>query len=368
MRFFRIARWLLPTLLLSLIPASSHAQLLISVNFAPPELPVYEQPMCPEPNLMWVPGYWAYSQNDGDYYWVPGTWVAAPYEGALWTPDYWDWYGGHYRFHRGYWGRHVGYYGGVDYGYGYGGIGFSGGEWRGNEFAYNTAVTHVNENVIHTTYNDRTIVEQNTIANNNHVSYNGGPGGIQHKASASELVAAHDKHTAPTSVQTQHMAAARSNKTSFAKANGGHPKTTVVAKPLTAQQHAAPKAETRTTPKAEARTAPKAEGRTAPKAEARTAPKAETRTAPKAEGRTAPKAEGRTAPKAEARTAPKAETRTAPKAETRTAPKAETRTAPKAETRTAPKAEARTAPRAESHAAPRQQQAAPQEESKPKGR
>jgi hypothetical protein len=27
-----------------------------------------------------------------------------------------------YRFHRGYWGRHVGYYGGVNYGYGYGGI------------------------------------------------------------------------------------------------------------------------------------------------------------------------------------------------------------------------------------------------------
>jgi hypothetical protein len=66
-------------------------------------------------------------------------------------------------------GPHVGYYGGVDYGFGYGGIGYSGGEWRGNEFAYNTAITHVNESVIHTTYNDRTIVEQNTIANKNHV-------------------------------------------------------------------------------------------------------------------------------------------------------------------------------------------------------
>src|ERR1039458_4060037 len=178
MRLFRSARWLLQALLISVIPASSHAQIAISVGFAPPELPVYEQPFCPQPNLMWVPGYWAW--GDGDYYWVPGAWVPAPYEGALWTPYYWDWYRGRYRFHRGYWGRHVGYYGGVDYGFGHGGIGFKGGEWRGNEFAYNTAVMRVNESAIHTTYNDPASVQRDTIASNNRVSYNGGPGGIQH--------------------------------------------------------------------------------------------------------------------------------------------------------------------------------------------
>jgi hypothetical protein len=129
MRPFRSARWLLLALLLSVIPASSHAQIVISVGFAPPELPVYVQPMCPEPNLMWMPGYWAYSTDDGDYYWVPGAWVPAPYEGALWTPPYWGWNNGQYGFYDGYWGPHVGYYGGVDYGFGYGGIGFSGGEW-----------------------------------------------------------------------------------------------------------------------------------------------------------------------------------------------------------------------------------------------
>jgi len=90
MQLFRSARWLLLALLVSVIPASSHAQfsLSISVGFAPPELPVYEQPVCPEPNLMWMPGYWAYSNDDGDYYWVPGAWVPAPYQGALWTPPY----------------------------------------------------------------------------------------------------------------------------------------------------------------------------------------------------------------------------------------------------------------------------------------
>lgn len=232
MRIFRYARWLMLTLLFSLIPATLHAQVVISVDFAPPEMPSYEQPYCPEPNMMWMPGYWAYDQDQGDYYWVPGSWVEAPRRGLLWTPPYWGWYGGHYRFHRGYWGRHVGYYGGVNYGYGYEGIGYSGGEWQGNDFRYNTAITRVNETVIHNTYSDRTIVERNTVANNNRVAYSGGPHGIQHTASAQERVADHEQHAAPTSVQTQHIAAARTDKTSFAKANGGHPQNVAVAKPL----------------------------------------------------------------------------------------------------------------------------------------
>jgi len=52
MRVFRSARWLLLTLFLSLLSVSSHSQIVISVGFAPPELPVYVQPVCPEPNLM----------------------------------------------------------------------------------------------------------------------------------------------------------------------------------------------------------------------------------------------------------------------------------------------------------------------------
>jgi hypothetical protein len=70
MRLFRSARWLLLALPISAIPAFAHAQIIISVRFAPLALPVYEQPICPEPNLMWIPGYWAYA--DEDYCWVPG--------------------------------------------------------------------------------------------------------------------------------------------------------------------------------------------------------------------------------------------------------------------------------------------------------
>ena len=49
----------------------------ISVNFGPPPLPVYEQPICPGDGYLWTPGYWAYDDEDG-YYWVPGTWVEPP--------------------------------------------------------------------------------------------------------------------------------------------------------------------------------------------------------------------------------------------------------------------------------------------------
>ena len=101
----------------------------------PPPLPDYEQPQAPGDDYLWTPGYWAWGQ--GGYYWVPGVWVEAPYEGALWTPGYWGYYHHRYGFHRGYWGPHIGYYGGVDYGFGYVGIGYQGGYWGGGHFNYN---------------------------------------------------------------------------------------------------------------------------------------------------------------------------------------------------------------------------------------
>jgi hypothetical protein len=70
MKLLHSARLFLLALLVSVIPASAHAGIFISVGFAPPVLPIYVQPVCPQPNLMWMPGYWAYGP-DG-YYWVPG--------------------------------------------------------------------------------------------------------------------------------------------------------------------------------------------------------------------------------------------------------------------------------------------------------
>src|SRR5439155_15775648 len=101
------------------------------------------QPECPAPGYLWTPGYWAYGPEG--YYWVPGTWVEPPTVGVLWTPGYWGWRNGFYVWHGGYWGPHVGFYGGINYGYGYSGVGFEGGEWRGREFVYNACSPRTNE-------------------------------------------------------------------------------------------------------------------------------------------------------------------------------------------------------------------------------
>src|SRR3977135_469723 len=94
--------------------ATSFAQVEFSVGWAPPPLPVYEQPACP-----------------GD--------------GYIWTPGWWGWRGGSYAFNQGYWGPHVGFYGGVNYGYGYTGNGYWGGRWSGNNFQTHHAATRRDE-------------------------------------------------------------------------------------------------------------------------------------------------------------------------------------------------------------------------------
>jgi len=193
-------------------------------------LPVYDQPPCPEDGLMWTPGYWAYGP-DG-YYWVPGAWVPAPYEGALWTPGYWGWSGGLFVFHEGYWGRHVGYYGGVNYGFGYGGIGFAGGEWRGARFAYNIAVMHVDNRYVHTTFMDRGRVDRSFVARDSHVAFSGGPGGIRHDPAPEERFAEREQHVGATSFQHSHETAAMSDRSFYARNNGGHPATLAVQRPM----------------------------------------------------------------------------------------------------------------------------------------
>ena len=221
MRFLKSLRWLLlSAALLPFFSASARAGVFISVGFAPPVMPVYVQPPCPQPGWMWVPGYWAY--GDDGYYWVPGTWVPAPYEGALWTPGFWGWNAGLYMWHPGYWARHVGYYGGINYGFGYYGIGFVGGEWRGREFAYNTAVMRVNTTVIRNTYINRTVIERNTVVNNR-VAFNGGPGGIRHIPTEQERMAEHEQHMGRTAIQTQHVNAAMHDHAAYYNVNHGRP-------------------------------------------------------------------------------------------------------------------------------------------------
>ncbi len=206
------------------MPSTTSAQIGVSITVAPPALPVYVQPVCPEAGYMWTPGYWAWGP-DG-YFWVPGTWVAAPAVGLLWTPGYWGWGGGAFLWHAGYWGPHVGFYGGVNYGFGYGGVGFAGGEWRNGGFFYNRAVSNVNVAVIHNTFNTR-------VVNNNvsHVSFNGGNGGLTARPTAQEEAWGREQHTPPTSFQTQQEHAASTNHELLASVNHGRPAVAATAKP-----------------------------------------------------------------------------------------------------------------------------------------
>jgi WXXGXW repeat (2 copies) len=192
----------------------------VSIHIAPPVLPVYEQPALPAPGYMWTPGYWAY--GDAGYYWVPGVWVQPPTAGLLWTPGYWGYEGGVYGWHAGYWGPHIGFYGGVNYGFGYGGVGFVGGEWRGGVFAYNSAVANFGTVHVTNVYENRVIVEQNTIVNVDHVSFNGGVG-IQAHATAFEMQAASEHHFEATAEQVQHMSFAAQDRAQLASVNGGRP-------------------------------------------------------------------------------------------------------------------------------------------------
>jgi hypothetical protein len=189
---------------------------------------VYEQPICPGDGYLWTPGYWAWDPNYGDYYWVPGTWVLAPQVGYLWTPGWWGWGGSGYFFHEGYWGPQVGFYGGISYGFGYFGDGYEGGRWDGGHFFYNRTVNNVNVTIIHNTYNT-TIVHNTTVINR--VSYNGGTGGIEARATAEQEAAARERHVGPVPAQMQHLQTARSNPQLRASVNQGKPPIAATARP-----------------------------------------------------------------------------------------------------------------------------------------
>ena len=212
----------------------STAAVYVSVEIAPPLLPVYEQPLVPGPGYIWTPGYWAWGP-DG-YYWVPGTWVLSPFVGALWTPGYWGWSDSLYFWHSGYWGRHVGFYGGINYGFGYTGFGYQGGYWDRGSFWYNRTVNNVNVTNITNTYNT-------TVVNNTSVtrtSFNGGSGGVIAQPTPQDRIAARETHTPLLPVQARHELAASSNRALLASVNNGHPAIAATPRPAQFAAGAAP--------------------------------------------------------------------------------------------------------------------------------
>jgi WXXGXW repeat (2 copies) len=221
----RLIRPLLLAIAMLFLSTASFAQIGVgvSVTIAPPELPVYEQPVCPGDGYIWTPGYWAW--GDDGYFWVPGTWVLAPEVGFFWTPGYWGWGGSSFVFYQGYWGPTVGFYGGINYGFGYFGHGYEGGRWDNGHFFYNRAVNNVNVTVVHNVYETK-VVERTTTR----VSYNG-HGGVNDRPTAQEEAAVRERHVPPVAAQTEHVTAARVNPSLRASANHGNPPIAATPKP-----------------------------------------------------------------------------------------------------------------------------------------
>jgi WXXGXW repeat (2 copies) len=216
-----------PLMLLLSLPAVSTAQVTVSVQVAPPELPVYDQPPMPADGYLWTPGYWAWSDDDQDYYWVPGTWIEPPQVGYLWTPGYWGANDAAFMWHPGYWGPQIGFYGGVNYGYGYGGNGYEGGYWQGGHIYYNRAVSNIGTVHVTNVYN-KTVINNVSVAR---VSYSGGNGGIRATPTPAQEAAARGPHIAETPTQRSQDQTARGNPALRVSANHGTPPIAATARP-----------------------------------------------------------------------------------------------------------------------------------------
>jgi hypothetical protein len=215
---------LVPALLAA--PIASEAQIIcISNNIPPPELPNYDQPPIPAPGYLWIPGYWA--GGPSGYFWVPGTWVMPPAVGLLWTPGYWAWRDGVYLWTAGYWGPHVGFYGGINYGFGYTGVGYEGGRWENGVFFYNRTVNNFGSITISNVYEKTVVVDVHAAR----VSFNGGSGGTTAKPTPQEEAAAREQRVAAMPVQLQHERIASADKALLASVNHGRPPVAATAKP-----------------------------------------------------------------------------------------------------------------------------------------
>jgi hypothetical protein len=200
-------------------PSQAQVGVFVSVRIAPPPLPTYIQPPCPEYGYIWVPGYWAWDDDDEDFYWVPGTWVQPPRLGWLWTPGWWEYGWNGYVYHEGYWGERVGWYGGINYGFGYSGYGYEGGYWRDGRIFYNRTVNNVT-NVTNVYVYNKTVVNNVYVTR---VSYNGGQGGVQAQPTLAQRMVGPVIKSGPTDEQLRHVQTAKAAPVLHAAQNRGAP-------------------------------------------------------------------------------------------------------------------------------------------------
>jgi hypothetical protein len=71
-------------------PVTTDPQAPLVLSRQPPE-PLQEMPPAEKPagaNIVWVPGYWAWDQDRGDFIWISGCWRNAP-PNTYWVPGHW---------------------------------------------------------------------------------------------------------------------------------------------------------------------------------------------------------------------------------------------------------------------------------------
>lgn len=76
----------------------------IIIEQSPPSL-IEEVPPDQRPvgdNVAWIPGYWAWDEDQNDFLWISGIWRNLP-PGREWVPGYWAETGNRYQWTSGYW-------------------------------------------------------------------------------------------------------------------------------------------------------------------------------------------------------------------------------------------------------------------------
>jgi len=96
------------------IAAPAFAQISFDIHIGPPA-PRHEVIVAaPDPEFIWVPGYYLYDRDE--YRWVPGSWQRPPHPGAYWIAPRYAHRGDRYGFVAGRWGDRGGNRGHGDHG------------------------------------------------------------------------------------------------------------------------------------------------------------------------------------------------------------------------------------------------------------
>ena len=164
--------------------------------------------------------------------------------GYLWTPGYWGYTGGRYRYHKMAIGAAISVTTVAStMGLVMSGAGYQGGYWNGDRFDYNRSVNNVNSSnvqVYNRTITNTVIINNTTVSvTNSRASYNG-PGGVTRKPLPAEVAATREQRIPPMNTQMQHRQHAAQNRQQFASVNKGRPTLVADAKPIAAGKPIAP--------------------------------------------------------------------------------------------------------------------------------